>query len=533
MRISRYYLVMGILMILQSVSVTAQRLQPADFQYLGAFRLPGESGGSNWMYSGQGITVFPQGDVSGPQDGFPGSLYAVGHDHHLMVSEISIPIPIISADKNLADLNTASTLQPFADITGGMFGEMEIPVAGLAYLSAQSGQTEGHLYFCRGQHIQYKEASHGWSGLDLSNPTPAGPWFFAMYNNYTSNDILFEIPKAWADEYAPGQILASGRFREGVWSGLGPALYACAPWLDGNPPLAQSQLSSITRLLLYGEDDHGIPEIITDDAHKYFNFKEADQWTGGEWLTSGSASAVIFAGTKAMGQSWYGFSNGVVWPYGGPYPSIPDPPHDERGFWADSIHAQIIFYDPEDLGKAAKGEIESYTPQPYAALDITEYLYEPGYDYWRQKRQSLGACSFDRQNQLLYILERMVQADEEKSIVHVFEIQETTSVSQFKGTPVAFSLQQNYPNPFNPETTITFQLTQTSDVKISICNLMGKVMKNYFINTLSPGSHRVSWNGTDAMDRSVSSGVYLYQMSIANGQGTSDYTDVKKMILIR
>ncbi len=104
-------------------------IQPEDLTYLGAFRLPGESGGSSWEYSGYAMTYYPNGDPAGPEDGFPGSLFAVGHDQQQFVSEISIPEPIISSAKNPADLNTAVTLQPFADIRGGLFDYLEIPPA--------------------------------------------------------------------------------------------------------------------------------------------------------------------------------------------------------------------------------------------------------------------------------------------------------------------------------------------------------------------------------------------------------------------
>jgi len=108
------------------VARTTKRIMPGDLVYQGAFRLPEGSNGSNWEYSGQAMTYFPDGDPQGPNDGCPGSLFAVGHDHHQMISEISIPKPIISKNKNLDELNTATTLQPFHDVTGGCFGELEL-----------------------------------------------------------------------------------------------------------------------------------------------------------------------------------------------------------------------------------------------------------------------------------------------------------------------------------------------------------------------------------------------------------------------
>jgi hypothetical protein len=154
------------------------------------------------------------------------------------------------------------------------------------------------------------------------------------------------------------------------------------------------------------------------------NFKEADEWSGGAWLSAGDKSAVVLIGTKATGSCWYGFANGVEYPISGDpgeqYPDVPPWPYDDRGWWSEGISAQIIFFDPRELGQVAAGELETYEPQPYAALDINEQLFDPVMDPLRSKRYLLGAAAFDRQNGLLYIVER--RADGDKSLIHVWKI---------------------------------------------------------------------------------------------------------------
>ncbi|NOZ00212.1 MAG: hypothetical protein GXP40_13585 [Chloroflexi bacterium] len=402
-------------------------LQPGDLEYLGAFRLPVASGGSNWEYSGQGLTYYPGGDADGPDDGFPGSLFGFGHDQHMLVSEISIPAPVIS--KNLDDLDTAATLQPFQDISGGLFDiqAMDIPRAGLAYLPPQGEQTTAKLHFAFGQHFQeFGDPSHGWSELDLSHPQAAGPWVFDGYTNYVTDDYLFEIPPEWADAIGPGLRLATGRAREGPWSGLGPALFAYAPWQDGNPPEAGATLRTLTPLLLYGEQLPGETDIVSDESRAMRGYGDSDHWAGGAWLTAGDKAAVIFVGTKALGRSWYGFGNGVVWAYDcaertpPTCPEVPEWPYDNRGYWAEGYQAQIIFYDPADLAAAARGEMRTWEPQPYAALVLDEFLFDPAVRPEDYKRDLVGAAAFDRERGLLYVVERL--ADEYKSVIHVWKV---------------------------------------------------------------------------------------------------------------
>ena len=410
---------------LHSIQISpADRIQPEQLKYIGAFRLPSDSGSSNWEYSGHALTYYPDGDPEGLDNGFPGSLFGAGHDQQLNISEISIPVPVKS--KVLDDLNTAVTLQEFADLSNGMFNpeEMAIPRIGIEFLPPQAEQTSPKLHFVWGQHIQDFEYTHGWAEVDLSNPSPVGPWKFDGYTNYVTADYIFEIPKEWSDLYAPGMRLATGRAREGLWSGSGPGLFAYAPWADGNPPSPGTTLTTLTPLLLYGIQQPGIPEIASDGTMSMNGYSDSDHWMGGAWLTSGESSAVIFAGTKAIGKAWYGFANGVVWAMDcsetDSCPDVPEWPYDNRGFWADDYEAQVIFYDTSELAAVATGQMETWEPQPYATLSIQDVLIDPELDPKIYKRDFIGATAFDRENGLIYIIERL--ADEYKSIVHVWQI---------------------------------------------------------------------------------------------------------------
>ena len=232
----------------------ASLISPDDLVYRGAFRLPAGSGGSSWEYSGYAATYYPSGDPGKVADGYPGSLFAVGHDHQQYVSEISIPTPVVSKGKKLGDLSAARTLQGLADIKGDLFEELEIPRAGLAYLLRTADPATGNIFFSWGQHFQFERTPGiGLIRLDLSSPAPAGPWLLGDYTNYVYGDYLFEIPADWASAYVLEQRLAAGRFRDGIWSGLGPALFSFESPDSENPPGAGETIAAVTPLLLYGE----------------------------------------------------------------------------------------------------------------------------------------------------------------------------------------------------------------------------------------------------------------------------------------
>ncbi len=83
-------------------------------------------------------------------------------------------------------------------------------------------------------------------------------------------------------------------------------------------------------------------------------------------------------------------------------------------------------------------------------------------------------------------------------------------------TPQIFVLDQNYPNPFNPETTIRYQLNQPGNVQLIIYNTLGQKIATLINELQIAGTYQVRWNGRDAVGLPVSSGVYLYQLSVGS-----------------
>ncbi len=456
----------------KSVVQAAERLQPSDLVYMGAFRLPdGTSDIKSWQWGGYAMTHYPGGNPTGPHDGYPGSLYGAGHAWEHQVSEISIPVPVISASKNLAELNTASTLQAFRDIFN--VSNLEMPRTGLAYLPKQNQQTTGKLYLCKGQHLPDESGTpltHGWCELNLSSPNVQGTWYLNVpHYRHNSNDFLFDVPTGWAAGHTPGDILVTGRYRDGGWSGQGPSLFVIGPWNQGNPPASGTALPYTTLLRYTSTADEESWNEATN--HKMDNYHDSDEWSGASWITAGNKAAVVFVGTKGTGDCWYGNGEG------------PCLECDDRGWWSTGFVGQFIFYDPADLGDVAFGRKESWEPQPYATLNVDEYLYHIESS---QQWYHLGAACFDRANGLFYVFEPLV--DDDKPLVHVWKVNAASAAPTITVTA---------PNGGETWTagssqTVTWTSTGTvGDVKIEYSTDNGGAWSTAAASTANDGSY--SW----------------------------------------
>jgi len=127
-------------------------------------------------------------------------------------------------------------------------------------------------------------------------------------------------------------------------------------------------------------------------------------------------------------------------------------------------------------------------------------------------------------------LQHMIARTIENSEIEIIDNpQETPSGNEDPESiiPVTSYLGANYPNPFNPSTTISFGLNQTENVKVTIFNSRGQMVKTLVNGVMSAGIHNVVWNGMDNNNRSLGSGIYFYRME------TKNYSETKKAILIK
>jgi len=104
--------------------------------------------------------------------------------------------------------------------------------------------------------------------------------------------------------------------------------------------------------------------------------------------------------------------------------------------------------------------------------------------------------------------------------------------------PSQFCLYQNYPNPFNSVTTIRFDLSEATNVKLAVYDVLGReiavLMSSKTSVSLSPvgvgdlsGEYKVEWDANN-----VSSGVYFYHLQIKKG-GFISFEKTEKMLLLK
>jgi len=100
---------------------------------------------------------------------------------------------------------------------------------------------------------------------------------------------------------------------------------------------------------------------------------------------------------------------------------------------------------------------------------------------------------------------------------------EYTDPSEIANIPSSSDLKLAcYPNPFNPATTISYQLSSISEVRLMVYNAKGEMVKLMDNGMQNAGKHSVSFDATG-----LNSGVYFYKLE-AGGNSA-----VNKVILIK
>ena len=98
--------------------------------------------------------------------------------------------------------------------------------------------------------------------------------------------------------------------------------------------------------------------------------------------------------------------------------------------------------------------------------------------------------------------------------------------------PEKTQLLANYPNPFNPETWIPYELATDTDVRLTIYNTQGVVIRSLEFGHQSAGYYTgrdraAYWDGRNALGEQVASGLYFYQLE------TDEMSLMRKMVILK
>ena len=93
--------------------------------------------------------------------------------------------------------------------------------------------------------------------------------------------------------------------------------------------------------------------------------------------------------------------------------------------------------------------------------------------------------------------------------------------------PDKLRIYNAHPNPFNPVTSLSYDLPNNSVVKITVHDMMGRVVKTLVNDSQTAGFKSVQWNATNDKNEPVSAGLYLYTIQ------AGEFRQTRKMVLLK
>ena len=103
-----------------------------------------------------------------------------------------------------------------------------------------------------------------------------------------------------------------------------------------------------------------------------------------------------------------------------------------------------------------------------------------------------------------------------------FEV--SSEVNVYITGPAEFNLSQNYPNPFNPSTKVKYSIPVSSNVKLTLFDVLGKEIAQIFKGELETGEYEAVFS---ADDFALSSGIYFIKLETAGFKKSIKLTLVK------
>ena len=98
--------------------------------------------------------------------------------------------------------------------------------------------------------------------------------------------------------------------------------------------------------------------------------------------------------------------------------------------------------------------------------------------------------------------------------------------------PAETELLRNYPNPFNPETWIPYHLSEDADVRLTIYDINGEMVRDIDVGHQTAAkydtrSKAIYWDGRNRFGEQVASGIYFYHLQ------AGDFSGTRKMVILK
>lgn len=198
-------------------------------------------------------------------------------------------------------------------------------------------------------------------------------------------------------------------------------------------------------------------------------------------------------------------------------------------FWNYNFRS-FLYYIKESLNGVRGIVTDSVTGTPVKSKiytvgqNDTTWIYSDSIcgDYHRMLAPGTYALTFTAPNYFSKTISG-IQVFMDSAVTYNVKLKSTLiGINNNELTINKFELYQNFPNPFNPETNISFDLKEASDVILKVFDVSGKEVSILTNKVYSAGNHTIKWNASE-----FPSGVYFYKIQAGN------FTSVKKMMLVK
>jgi flagellar hook assembly protein FlgD len=122
---------------------------------------------------------------------------------------------------------------------------------------------------------------------------------------------------------------------------------------------------------------------------------------------------------------------------------------------------------------------------------------------------------------------RVIYLGTDYGIVKLADTSATHVTQNWEEQVSGYELYQNYPNPFVTSTQFEYSTPKQTVVKLTIYDLLGRVVVTLFNESKQAGIYEIAWDGKNSDGDEVLPGIYFYRLEAER------FTRTKKMFLVR